>query len=95
MRAEKESSAPVDLHGLRRLLFDVHELGIAAGEANLDAAGDRFGQGERRLVDDVEQPQVERGPERLGQAAAGLGSPLVGGERGGRREVLLDRVDVV
>src|SRR5829696_5024913 len=46
------------LHGLRRLLLDVHELRIAAGEANLDAAGNRLGQRERRLVDDVEQSQV-------------------------------------
>ena len=47
------------------LLLDVDELGIAAGEADLDAAGNRGGERERRLADDVEQAQVERGAERL------------------------------
>ena len=38
---------------------------------------------------------MERGAERLAQTAAGLGGGLVRGERGGRGEVLLDRVEVV
>src|SRR5215208_3205544 len=36
------------LHGLRLLFLDVDELGIAAGKADLDAAGNRFREGERR-----------------------------------------------
>ena len=63
MRAEKESSAPAACTGSGcLLLLDVDELRIAAGEANLDAAGNRVGQRERRLADDVEQPQVKRDP---------------------------------
>ena len=96
MRAEKASSALAVCVRLRLLLlFDVHELGVATGEANLDPAGHRVREGERRLADDVEQTQVQRGAERLREPAAGLHGGLVGGERCCRGEVLLDRVDVM
>ena len=95
MRAEKASSALADCAGSGSSSSDVDELRVAAGEANLDPAGHRAREGERRLADDVQQTQVQRGAERLGQPAAGLHGGLVGGERCCRGEVLLDRVDVV
>ncbi len=83
------------LRGLRLLLFDVDELRIPAGEANLDPPRHRARQGERGLADDVQQSQVQRGAERLGEPATGLHGGLVVGERCCRSEVLLDGVDVV
>ena len=45
------------------------------------------------LAEEVEQAEVERRPERLAQAASGLGGRLVP-ECCGRAELLLDRLDV-
>ena len=93
MRAERASS-PEGAAGSACLLLDVDELGLPAGETNLDPAGNLGVERERDLVEEVEQPQLERGLERLREPPARLLRGLVAGERGGGGEVLLDRVDV-
>ena len=95
MRAENESSPPDGVGSAPLPLPRRRRLGIATGEANLDPAGHRVGKCERRFADDVEQSQVKRRAERLGQPAAGVHCGLVAGERCGRGEILLDRVDVM
>ena len=76
------------------LVRDDDELGIAAGEPDLDARGSQLARElEGRLAEQVEEAQVERRAERLAQAAGRLGRGLVTEARG-REEVLLDRVDV-
>src|SRR6185503_11611116 len=85
-----------EAHRLRalRLFGDDHELGIAAREANLDATGlDLAADLERRLAEEVEQVEVECRRQRLSHAASRLRRRVVT-ERGGRSEVLLDRMDV-
>src|SRR5438093_1497921 len=77
-----------------RLVVHEDELGIAAGEANLDMAGRKLGrEPDRHLGEEVEQSQMQRGLERLTEPARGLRAGLVA-ERGGCRQVRLDRLDM-
>ena len=80
--------------GVRSLIDDDHELGLTAGETDLDPTGFELSPDlESGLAEEVEEPEMERGPERLAQAASGLGGRLVA-ERCSRRELVLDRLDV-
>ena len=77
-----------------RPFLDEHELGIAAGEANLDVPARELGvERQRRLGEHVEEPQLERRRDGRGEPLAGERRRLVA-ECGGRREVGLDRLYV-
>ena len=82
------------LDGVRSLIDDDHELGLTAGETDLDPTGFELAADlEGGLAEEVEEPEMERGAESLAQAASGLGGRLVS-EAGSRREVVLNRLDV-
>ena len=75
-------------------LLDKHELGIAPGEAHLDVTRRQLGvERQRRLGEDVEEPQLERRLDRGRETLAGGGRRLVA-ERGGLGEVGLDGLHV-
>ena len=82
------------LSGLGLLLLDVDELGLAADEANLDASGNLGGERERELSEQVEQAQVERGLDRLGEPVTGLARGVVARDGGRVGEILLKRLNV-
>ena len=70
--------ADADLAGVGHLVGDDDELGIAAGESNLDAAGvDLAPDLESGLAEEVEQVEMERRGERVAHAASGLCGRLV------------------
>jgi len=81
-------------HNPHAPIHDDHELGLAAGETDLDPTGFELAADlESGLAEEVEEPQMERGAERLAQAASGLGGRLVSEARG-CREVVLNRLNV-
>ena len=72
---------------------DEHELGLLAGEANLDVAGGQLrGQLHRRLREQVEQLQPQAGAECLGQPLRDLRRPLVA-ELSEVLEILLEALE--
>ena len=76
------------------LVLDVDELGLAAGEANLDATRDLGVERQRDLAEQVEQPQLERRLERLRESLPGFLSGLAPRQSGGVGEVLLKCLDI-
>ena len=82
------------LDGSGRRLGDVDEVGVAAGEPELDVPVGELGvEPERRLREEVEQAQLQRRSGGVGETAAGLGH-VVAAERCGGGEVGLDCGDV-
>ena len=78
----------------RAAVVDEDELGIAAGEPHLDVPRRELGvERERRLGEDVEEPELERRLDRRRETLARGRGRLVA-ERGSRREVGLDGLNV-
>ncbi len=92
IRAVRASSDAACRLGL--LVLDVDELGLAAGEANLDTTGNLGVERQRDLAEEVEQPQLERRLERLRESLPGFLSCLAARQGGGVGEVLLKRLDI-
>ena len=76
-------------------ILDEDEVRLAPRQAYLDVAGGKLrSKRQRRLGEDVEQTELERGLERRRQPLAGLGGGLVA-EGGSGGEVGLDCPDMV
>src|SRR5918996_1140592 len=83
-----------DLYRLPRLVRHDNELRLPPGKPDLDARRVELAADlERRLAEEVEQPQVERRGERVRQPASRLGAGVVSAG-GGSGQILLDGLDV-
>ena len=78
----------------RRTVVDDDELGVAPGQPHLDVTGRELRvECQRRLRENVEEAELERRGDRGCEALARRRGRLVA-ERGGRREVGLDCLNV-
>ena len=94
MRALRSSPGVGAVSASSLRVVDDDEVGVAPGQPHLDVPGGQLGvERQRGVREDVEDAELERCRDGSGEALACRGRRLVA-ERGGRREVCLDCVNV-
>ena len=94
MRALRSSPGVGAVSASSLAVVDDDEVGVAPGQPHLDVPGGQLGvERQRGVREDVEEAKLERCRDGSGEALACRGRRLVA-ERGGRREVCLDCVNV-